>query len=214
MRWGGGEKVPTLTYVAHLSGDILNAIYYGSSLQNSPTPHFQGPMASCFDKTLRKAWFLFSFYVRPLKTLWIFKTTQYAPVSIWEHTFKKDLCLHTSVRVGSALKKTCSPDADAKQDNSFCDPDATCRVGLWEDGSQVHTRPSLSHRMHLARPSSSCGAAELITPTATSHLIWDLTLPALVSDVSLNTFLVWENRSMFQCTEPHRRRLERTFWVT
>lgn len=128
--WGGGEKVPTLTYVAHLSGDILNTIYYGSSLQNSPTPHFQGPMASCFDKTLRKAWFLFSFYVRPLKTLWIFKTTQYAPVPIWEHTFKKDLCLHTSIRVGSALKKTCSPDADAKQDNSFCHPDATCRAGL------------------------------------------------------------------------------------
>lgn len=53
------KKIPALTYVAHLSGDILNVIYYGSSLQNSLTPHFQGLIASCFDKTLRKAWFLF-----------------------------------------------------------------------------------------------------------------------------------------------------------
>ena len=53
--FGGGRKIPALTYVAHLSGDILNAIYYGSSLQNSLTPHFQGLTASCFDKTLRKA---------------------------------------------------------------------------------------------------------------------------------------------------------------
>lgn len=34
------KKIPALTYVARVSGDILNAIYYGSSLQNSPTPHF------------------------------------------------------------------------------------------------------------------------------------------------------------------------------
>lgn len=55
----GKKKIPALTYVAHLSGDILNVIYYGSSLQNSLIPHFQGLIASCFDKTLRKAWFLF-----------------------------------------------------------------------------------------------------------------------------------------------------------
>lgn len=100
----GGKKKPALTYVAHLSGDILNAVYYGSSLQNSLTPHFQGLTASCFDKTWRKAWFLFSFYLRPLNMLWIFKTTQYTPVTIWEQTFRRDLCPCTYPYVGSAWK--------------------------------------------------------------------------------------------------------------
>lgn len=102
--WGKKKRIPGLTYVAHLSGDILNAIYYGPGLQNSLTPHFQGLIASCSDKTLRKAWFLFSFYLRLLNMLQIFKTTQYTLVPIWEQTFKKDLCPRTSLCVGSAWK--------------------------------------------------------------------------------------------------------------
>lgn len=43
-----GKKIPALTYVVHLSADILNAIYYGPSFQNSLNPHFQQFIDSCF----------------------------------------------------------------------------------------------------------------------------------------------------------------------
>lgn len=42
------KKIPALTYVVHLSADILNAIYYGPSFQNSLNPHFHQFIDSCF----------------------------------------------------------------------------------------------------------------------------------------------------------------------
>lgn len=75
-------------------------------IQSSKQPDstFSRLKASCFDKTSRKAWFLFFFYLRPLNIFWIFKTTQYTPVSTWEQTVRRNSCPSTNTHGGSTLK--------------------------------------------------------------------------------------------------------------
>lgn len=56
------KKIPALTYVVHLSADILNAIYYGPSFQNSLNPHFQQFIDSCFWHYIKKSLGFFFFH--------------------------------------------------------------------------------------------------------------------------------------------------------
>lgn len=101
--WGGGGN-PSTDICSTFKWRYFKCHLLWTWSSKQPDSTFSRAHSQLFRKTLRKAWFLFSFYLRLLNILQIFKTTQYTLVPIWEQTFKKDLCPRTSLCVGSAWK--------------------------------------------------------------------------------------------------------------